>query len=763
MKALKSAVVVATAFAAGAGSAAAQILEEITVTAQKRSESVQDVPVSITAFGGGFLEDNGIQTIDGVANITPNFQIQPSAVPTNNRINIRGISSVGNTAVEPSVGVYVDGVYYPRPGSVIGLLTDIQTFEVLRGPQGTLFGRNTPIGALNITTRNPVRETEGRVEVGAGNYGLYQVGGTFNSALSDQVAGRITFQYADRDGYGDNTFDGEEFGERDDLLARGKLRFDLSDSTSALLAVDYAEVNVGGSAVELVNDTVTPRFLGTVAALYGDTPATEDDTDWTINQIHDDQLADEQYGVSLDVSHTFESGVSLRSITAYRDWEAATTDINDLRLPASLFIHDTTYQTETVSQEFQLTSPGGETIDWLLGAFYYGEDYTITERRDLGTDYCVPTIAALLGPEAAGQCLSLPQDDAILSDFDQTLESFAVFGQGTWNITETLSATAGLRWTSDQKEGDFVSVILNPFAAVARLPEQALGMERDDSQVTGMANLSWYASEDTMLFATYSTGYKSGGFNSQGVAEPITVEDRIFSPEETENYELGVKSTLLDGRMTANATLFRTDINDFQDRSLQGGLSLLTINAGELRQQGLEADVNVLATENLRFVFGLAYLDSEYLEFTNAPALPGEPPGSTQDLTGERSNRSPEWQGSVTAQWSQPIANGLELFLGGSASWVDDQNLGSNSNNNPQSIQGAYTLVNAHLGLRSLAGGWNVALFGNNLTDEGYCTSFTDQAFGGSLGAVDPETNTVVQRCVLGAPQVWNIRATYDF
>lgn len=778
MRSLRSSVALATSLLAGAGAVKAQVLEEVIVTAQKRAESIQDVPVSITAFGGDFLEESGIQSVDGVANITPNFQIQPSATPTNNRINIRGISSVGNTAVEASVGVYIDGVYISRPGAVIGLLTDIASFEVLRGPQGTLFGRNTPIGALNITTRRPTQEFEGRIEAGAGNYGLYQLGATLNGGLSDNLAARATIQYSDRDGFGDSAFDGQEVGERDDLTARAKLLYDISDRTSALLSVDYTEVNVGGNAVEVVNASATPRYVGTVQALFGANPVTEDDTDWDLNQIHGDEVNDEQYGVSLDITHEFENGVSLRSITAYRDWDSVNGDINDLRLPADLFIHTTTYDTETVSQEFQLTSPGGETVDWLLGAFYYDEKYVITERRATGSDFCGPVIGGLTlqgalaqgvpleqAQQAAaatvGQCLSFPQDDSIRTDYDQTLESLAAFGQATWNITDTFSATAGLRWTNDEKEGNFLSFVDNPFALVARLPEEALGMERDDSQTTGMANLSWFPSESTMLFATFSTGYKSGGFNSQGVSVPIPVEARIFGPEDTTNYELGVKSTLLDGRMTANATLYRTDIEDFQDRTILDGLTLITINAGELRQQGIEADINWLATENLRFIIGAAYLDSEYTDFTNAPPLPGS--SELQNLTGTRSNRSPEWQGSISADWTQPIGDGLELFLGGSVSYTDEQNLGSSSNGNPQAIQDSYSIVNARVGLRSASGSWAFTAFGNNLTDEGYCTGFIDQGFGGSLGAVDPVANTSVQRCAVAAPRTYSVRATYNF
>ncbi|MEM1141658.1 MAG: TonB-dependent receptor [Pseudomonadota bacterium] len=735
-----------------------QVLEEVMVTAQKRSQSIQDVPLSLTAFSGEFLEDNNLQTIDEVARLTPNFTIQSSAQATNNRIAIRGIGSVGNSAIEPSVGVYIDGVYYPRPGAVIGLLVDIDSFEVLRGPQGTLFGRNTPVGALNITTRNPTDETELKLEAGAGNYSSYLLEATANAPLSENLAARLSFRYADRDGFGTNLFDGRDFGERDDLVVRGKLRYDMSEQTSALLTVDYAEINAGGQGIEVLNETLTPRFLGTNAALYGDTPATEDSFDWTINQNHQDRLTDEQQGIALDVSHAFENGLTLRSITAYREWEAVNADV-DVRLAVDLLPASTTFGTNTFSQELQLSSQGGEKFDWLVGAFYYSEDYTVFDSRSAGDGFCVPTIAAAVNPATAAFCLSQPQEGALETDFDQTLESIALFGQATWSITDTLDATLGLRWTDDQKEGDFTSSVNNVVAGAFRAPEEVLGMERDDSKVTGMANVSWFPSEGTMLFATYSTGYKSGGFNSQGTAAALGSERRIFGPEDTTNYEVGIKSTLLNGAMTANATLYRTDIDDFQDRAFDG-LSFVTLNAGELRQQGLEADINWLPTQNLRLVAGVSYLDSEYLDFQSAPGLPG---GAPQDLTGERRVFSPEWQGSLAGDWGISISSNIEAFIGGSVSWIDEQNIGATSNNNPQSVQDAYTLINARVGVRDTAGKWEVTLFGNNLTDEGFCQVLFDQAFGSQLGAVDAVNNTSVQRCALGAPRTWTVRASYSF
>ena len=755
IKPLVSAIALATY---GANAIAQGVLEEVIVTAQKRAENIQEVPISITAFSGEFLEENGIQRVSQVAHITPNFSIAGSTQPSNSRIQIRGIGAAGNNAIEPSVGVFIDGVYYPRPGSTIGLLKDISSFEVLRGPQGTLFGRNTVAGAMNITTRNPSQETEGAIELGYGAYDLYEVGGSFNAALSDSVAGRIAFMYADRDGYGDNLLTGEEYGARDDLVVRGKLQFEVSDQLSVLVAADHAKINAEGIGSEVLNATSNPVFEARNAALYGASPVTDDSYDWKVNQVVNDDHEDEQSGVSVDINYEFANGTQLRSITAARTWEATYTD-GDVNIARELIPGTTDYDNETLSQELQLTSPGGETVDWLAGVYYYEEEYDIDLVRDAGEAFCAPTIAAIAGPQFGAICLAGPQEGATTNAFTQELESLAVFGQATWNVNDALSTTLGLRWTDDEKDGDYVAVVNNLAAGLFAANENAVGMERNDSKTTWFGNVSWNASDDLMLFATASTGYKSGGFNSQSGGSVPLGDRRIFSPEETTNYELGVKSTLLDGTMTANATLYRMDIDDFQDRAFDG-LSFVVLNAGEVRQQGIEVDINWVPIEPLRIVAGMGYLDSEYLSFRTAPGLPGGPP---QDLTGERRNFSPEWQTSVTADWTQPLGNGLQWFVGTSWSWLDEQNVGTSSNNDPQAMQDAYSIVNARLGLRSAAGDWEIALFGNNLTEEDFCQTIFDQAFGAPIGAVNPVNNTSVMRCNLGAPTTWALRGSYRF
>ncbi|WP_250462246.1 TonB-dependent receptor [Microbulbifer litoralis] len=295
--------------------ASAATIEEVTVTAQKRAESVQDVPISISAYSGDFMEESGVDTLSDLAPFTPNFTISSSSQESNVRISIRGVGSAGNSAIEPSVGVFIDGIYYPRPGAVIGNLMDIQTVEVLRGPQGTLFGRNTPVGALNITTRDATDEFEADITAGAGNYGAWNVGGTASGSLTDGVRFRLSGKTTSRDSYITNDYVGnEDVGVRngdpegrEDTNLRGKLSFDVGTSMTLDVIADYAAVDSGGATVELQTDSATPLFNGTSQALFGDTPVTEDSFDHRINQPHEDSLRDRQSGLAVKADYEMAS------------------------------------------------------------------------------------------------------------------------------------------------------------------------------------------------------------------------------------------------------------------------------------------------------------------------------------------------------------------------------------------------------------------------------------------------------------------------
>lgn len=742
--------------------------DEIVVTATKRVEDVQDVPISISAYDAKFIEESGVKNIYDISLYTPNFTLGNSSQLTNNRIIIRGVGSVGNGGIEPSVGVFIDGIYYPRPGSVIGNLVDIEGFEVLRGPQGTLFGRNTPMGALNIRTKDPKLGTDGvhgYLDLGAGSFSAYSAAGAVNIPLGQNSAVRIAAKYSTRDGYGTNLMTGKNYGARGDTSVRAKFLTQPNDHFKVKMTLDYADIDSGGSSIEYLNSTSSPVFLGTLQALAGSNAAnllTSDPYDHDVYQDTRDRLDDSQWGAALEMSYEFESGYKLRSITSVRNWEAHYFE-SAIRLPIQLFPRLTDYKNDTFSEEIHFLSPEGGAFDYLLGAYYYNESYYISQDFNLGAQFCIPVVYGLAGPAAAAGCLAYPQVRASNGEFDQKLSSVAAFGQGTFHFTDKFSLTLGGRFTSDDKTADFSNTVSNPFVLALGVRDNEVHNDLNinengygTSQFTYFANTSFHPTDDVMLFATASSGYKSGGFNTDGVFPALTRAQRIFGPEDTNNWEIGMKSEWMDKAVRLNVTAFRMDIDGFQDRAFDG-ISFVTRNAGSLRQQGVEADGMWRLHETFALSGAVSYLDSEFLEYINASPLPG---GPLQNLTGQRAHYSPDWQGSLIADYSTPLAgmNGNVFSMRGEMQFVGDQNVGANTNENPQSIQGGYTLFNGRIGLRSASGRWDFTLWGKNLTDKGYCVVMFDQPFGAQLGGLDPVAHTIPQRCAVGVPRTFGVQ-----
>ncbi len=777
-----------------AGSAVAQI-EEIVVTAQKRVENIQDVPISISTFSGDFMDESGIDTLQDLGPYTPNLTLSQSSQVANQRIIMRGVGSVGNNAIESSVAVFIDGVYYPRPSSVVGTLSDLQVVEVLRGPQGTLFGRNASMGALNIRTAAPTDELEGNLRASYGRFNSLRLSGAVSGGLTEQTSGRLSFHYSDRDGYGRNNFTGagntRKFGDWEDVGIRGKLHFTPSEVLDITISADYSKVENESAAIEVISATVLPQYLGILSTVLnplgpapgGPVPDTANTFDFVVNQDHQDNADDEQYGFALDIAWTLGDH-TVRSITSYRNWENDTFE-SALRLPADLLNRVTSYEAETISQELQFLSPTGRFMEYVAGLYYYSEDYKIDQRFDLGPGFCpavnnLVTIRAMspaIGALAAGQCAAGPLTGAVASQFRQDLDSFAVFGQITFNIDDRLSITGGLRWTHDDKKGSFTQLVpnitllpptLNPLGINLRTIDVNPDLAFDDSELTWMANISYDLNDDVMVFASASTGFKSGGFNSDG---GNTVIPRTFNSETVENFELGIKSTLFNNTLVANLTFFLTEINNFQDRQFDG-VNFIVQNAGELTQRGFELDVRAQPNEHLFVLGGLSFLDSEFDSFPNATNLPAvvaaaQAAGVTPpplDLTGRRNHFSPKWQASLVAEWRDRLP-GIDLgwYLRGEYQYVADQNVGAETNQNPQSIQNSYSLFNARGGITSADDKWELALFARNITDKGYCQTVFNQPIGTTLGLVDPVTLGGMQRCVLGPPRTYGVEAVYRF
>ncbi|PLW82874.1 hypothetical protein CWI75_05340 [Kineobactrum sediminis] len=727
-------------------------LEVITVTAQRRQEDIQDVPISVTAITGELILESGVNDMTDLSFLVPNFQINPGGQVVAPRVGIRGVNSVSNQGIEPSVGIFVDGAYVPRPGAIMNNLFDVQQVEVLRGPQGTLFGRNTPIGAINILTNRPEDVFGGSLTAELANFGSGGVEGHLTGPLAENLSGRVGFSYRKQGAYLENTFDNEDELEREDFGIRGRLLWDITDTIEADLVMDHQRLEHSGASQEFLTGTVPQVFKDRVLALYGEEIDDSDTFDRKINHSHSDAGTVDQTGVTL----TFNVGLgehTLTSISAYREFEEETGVEEIMRMPIDFLPREGELSFENMSQEFRIASPTGQTFEYIAGLFLYDEEFGNITSFNLGDDYCNIFLGSIGQEENVARCNANPLQ-AQVENFSQELTSTAVFGQATYNATEALSFTGGLRWTRDEKEGVYERVINNiAIQRVASPPEPIQALETSGEAVDWLASARYFINDDMMLFATASTGFKSGGFNSNANSQ-----DRVFDEETSETYEVGVKSTLFNGLVTANGTLFRTDVNDFQERSFDG-MSFEVRNAGAVRLQGVEVDVRASPIEQLDIILGVSYLDSEFTDFRGAPGLIA---GPVQDLTGERRTESPEWTSSLAVTWTDDIpGTQLEWFVRGEHQFVDEQLF--QVNNDPRSRQGAYNITNFRVGLNNPNSNWKVTAFVRNAFDEGYCTRIQNQVLAGLFGGVDRAENTTVMRCIVGRPRTYGIEAGLTF
>lgn len=759
---------------------AANTGDEIVVTAQKRSERLQDVPISIAAFNEETLATNNVLTVQDLGRVATNFSATRGAQASSIRLAVRGIGAPGNTATEPSVAAFVDGVYVPRPGSIIGNFLDIEGVEVLRGPQGTLFGRNASVGAISFRSATPKDEFSGQVSAELGNGDRYKLTGNINLPLSDNIALRVAGLGSSFKGLWHNKLDGKTYGGSDDYAGRASVKADLGN-VSWIVRADYSKSDGDGYVpsefrFDSVSAAQATAFLGLQAALAG----SANDTvlfDRNVNQRVTADYTDRHWGMSSDATLDL-GGYSLRLINSYRNWRSTQTDGDTIFTTVPLSSRQGGFTSESQNHELQFVSPKeellGGRLDFVAGLYYFQEDYTIDERLQADAQFCNVLVPAGVQRTACNTGLAAGGGvNATDQDFSQSVESFAVYGQTTFKIADPLSLTLGGRWSKDDKSAVYIQNRAFPFAASLRAIENA-NLALKDDRFTWRASLNYKPSRDMLFFLNYSTGYKSGGFNSGAGAVALN-QARIFARETVANYELGTKTTWLDGGLIANLTLYRMDVNGFQDRAFDG-VSFLVRNAGSLRHQGFELDTTIKPADNFSINASLAYLDSKFTNYPGGAGLPGcaagpvlcaglPNNGRTQDLAGKRLNYAPEFTGSFGATWTGDIGNsGLGWSLNGNVSLTSDLNNGGVNDANPQTAQDGYALVGARFAINGPDDRWNVAVFGSNLTNQGYCSAqfyqVLDTAFGLRNGTFPGSTGV---RCNVATPRTYGVSGTFRF
>ena len=749
-----------------ATSAGAQI-EEIVVTAQKRTESIQEVPLSITVLTGEDIEARGLYDAQELARQVPNFDLPRSNNMRNVSVRIRGIGSSGtNAGIESSVGVFLDGLYMPSGAMSFGELADIQSYEILRGPQGTLYGRNTPVGALNVTTRRPSREPESMIRLGDGDFDQYWLNGYVGGALSDTTAGRLTFWTRDRDGYVDNTYTGEPANDSGEWGLRGKLLLEPTDSVEVTAIAYYSEIERGCCMSEQIDPTgrfgiATPGFLAAQdAAGYGFNNFDDSDHKVDGDDEGDDRI--DSMGASVQIDWRTANDYLVTSITGYQDWE------NDVLISADslrnpMLTSRQVQSNQVTSQEFRITSPASEGFEFLAGLFLYAQDTTLNLNSAFGAG--ATRVFPAPSPPCGSPCTITPGDRSI-TGFDQETRSVAAYGSATWHVAPRWDVTTGLRFSRDEKDVDKTQVNEGISFVARRLvfsPSRSDQISISDNNVTWSLDTRYMASDDVMAFARVATGFKSGGVNSRGLPPGSALQ---FDNEDSISYELGVKSTWLDRRLMLNATLYWTVVEGFQESALAPtGTGFIVGNAGEQEARGFEADLWFQPAPDFTVNASVALLDAEYTEFPDAQCGLGETPdglsgGNTCNRAGDTPAFAPKWKYTVGAEWRRPIGGGdLEWRLRADYSWVDQQNL-IRVTQDPPADQDAYGLLNVRAVIGKSTGRWEAEVFAHNATNEAYFMQAALQPLGGlvSAGGFAGVRSTVGW---YGPLRVWGVQFTW--
>lgn len=716
-------------------------LEEVVVTAQKREQNLQDVPVAVTAFNSDMLEQSGVKDMFDLSTNAPSLIVSQSQTSTTTTFTIRGIfTSSQNFGLEPSVGLYVDGVYRARQGSMINNLVDVASVEVLRGPQGTLFGRNTPAGAVTMTTVEADFDGSGFIEGTAGDLSLLGLSGAKSFTLiEDELAMRATGFYMERDGFLD-ILNGEDevIGDRDRWGARLQLLYTPNDDLTIRAIGDYSEVDeiccaAGSWKNNFVADS-NPGKTGTdanIVALGGHVIDEDDFYDGKVAMAKPPESANEDRGISVQVDWLTDAFL-FTSITAYREHDSYDdSDIIFSDLEGAIRINDAE-QTQ-FTQEFRI-SDSTDNFGYVAGLYYY--EQTLDNERD--------TIAG----EYLSGIVGVPSNAFIggtgsHSTNEQEHTSYAVFGQMDYNLTDDLILTGGLRWTYEDKQAtntytDDAPPVFSPllpnwgfYLFPPFTPTPDLDEDFDDDQITGTIKLSWFLDEQTMLYASYGTGYKSGGVNGDRISP---VFDPVFDAENSESFELGMKAEFPDQALRLNVALHMTDTDDLQTSSFQGGGFILS-NAGTAETYGGEIDLFWLPAENTTLTFAYAYNHGEYADFENGvcwigtPWHTGEPdPGQQDNGACDRSggdiSSNPENVVVITANQDFQFSDSITGFLYGEYVYTDERM--TDVNNDPEKYDDAFHTVNLRTGLIFENYDTTLTFWGRNLTDEESTDTISD-------------------------------------
>jgi len=711
-------------------------IENTIVVVRKRAENMQETPIAISALTAVQLEERNLTNLMEVGSFVPNVTMNTSPSSSgggnNSQIYIRGIGQSDFLfTTDPGVGLYVDGVFYPRTlGGVLDLL-DLQQVEVLRGPQGTLFGKNTIGGAISLTSKKPMGDGTGYLELAIGDFNRRDLRGSYDFAISDTLAAKFSLTSKNRDGIGNRLEFGtdrvvDDVGDENVLATRLALRWKASENVLVDFSADYTKEREKGVPIVL-----TYVGAGSLTGLWnflvgGPTGQLMNDDFIIPNNRYDSYATGENrndldaFGVGMNIDWTVNDNLSVRSITAYREMEAFYAGDADSS-PLSYQQTAQEQDQDQFSQEVQLIgSSMDDKLDWVLGAFYFdefGRDVNAVRLAsglyDALEAFPFPLdgspITAPTAPGGPGNPIN-PALDLDFSIFNEiNITSFAIFSQGTYAVSDKVNITAGIRYTNEEKEYYLDHSRINSGVPII-LPTTIVN---DWSSVTPMASIDYKVNEDAMIYGSVTQGFKSGGFNGR----PTTVGAvDSFDPEEVLSYEFGFKTDLANNTLRLNGAIFLADYSDMQLGSISadatGNLVLRIQNAGKAEITGFELEMQAIPIANLDIVASIGYVDFKIKELD---------PGVVDFNLDTKAVKTPEWNASLGVQYTWELEGNNLLSFRADGSYQDKTY--QDVQNTEMIAADAYTLFSARLVYDNFDSGWEVALFATNLTDKEYITN----------------------------------------
>ena len=708
------------AYGQSSGEQTGRITDEIIVTARKKEETLQQAPLAVSAVSGAQLERAGIDSFDEILNVIPNAgQSGGIGGSIQGLISIRGISTlVRFVGLETGVGFYVDGVYMGRPENFNQDLIDIERVEVLRGPQGALFGKNTIAGAINIITKDPSDTLTGVVEAQYGNFNHTRLRGNISGPISDTLSASLSAGYTSRDGFVKHLSDGKDLDDANLTTLRGKVKFAPSDSSEFILSADYLKDDSNPSFFEVSQFALAP--FGTAEDQVSLT------TPFTTNNEFDNTLERDIWGTSLTGNIALGEG-ELDVVLGYRSSEFQAS-LDDDKTSLEIFPDRFSQDTEALSAEVRYSGDLGDKLDYVVGAYYYNQDANGIGDFAGGRDLFAIAFATVV-----------PDPVPILLTSSVDSESIALFFNTNYALAENLNLEVGGRWVSETKDAthvqqDFTGLFGNTDFAI----------KRTDKDFAPTVSLSYDVNSDNTFYVRYAEGFKSAGFNTDFVTAGVS--NLEVDPEFATAYEVGLKSTFADGRARLNLAAFTTDYEDLQLSQIVGGGVSLT-NAAEATISGFEAELVASLNDYFDLNASLGYLDATYDEFENCPAGGGIAVTPVSNCAGNTLNLAPEITTAVGGQFTYPVSFGALTAR-------VDVNHRSEVFFEPQNERRLSgddrTLVNLRAGIQTDQ--WSLMAWAKNLTDETY-VNFAD----------DRSAITVNTTQSFGAPRTYGATLRYNF